>query len=198
VSSQRASEQLASRDEAALYAATAVAMGAALLAAGGGSGSARVGLICAALGCAGVFSSWHTRHWGLARRLTLGLAAGGAAAGALQGLIGWETEVGGSGIYRALGDVGMTMALRMAVLATAFSFMLVVREMLPFSLVPALAMFGLVGGRGAGQLSSPASSCSCRPRWRLSARRCCCPGCLLRAGPGILTGRSGDGAGGIG
>ncbi|UCC69445.1 MAG: transglutaminase domain-containing protein [Armatimonadota bacterium] len=150
MSSLRASEQLASRDEVALYAATAVATGAALLAAGGGSGSARVGLIGAALGCGGVFSSWHTRHWGWARRLALGLVTAGAAAGALQGLIGWEMEVEASGIYRALGDVGMTMALHMAVLAAALSFMLVVREMLPFSLVPGLAIFGLVGGRGSG------------------------------------------------
>jgi hypothetical protein len=112
----------------------------------------RVGLIAAMLGCAGVFLSWHTRRWSWPRRLLLGIAACGAAAIALQGLIGGEIAVETSDIYRALGDVGLSMGLRMAVLLVAFSYVLVVRDMLPFSLVPGLAMFGLVGSRGSETL----------------------------------------------
>ncbi len=145
----RASEQITPFDEAALYGATAVAVAAAVLAAGAGAGSARVGLIGAGLVCTGVFANWRTRDWELARRLTLGVGGAAAAAAFLRGLILWEIEAEASGIYRALGDVGLTMGVRMAVLAVALSFLLVSREMLPFSLVPALAMFGLVGARGA-------------------------------------------------
>ncbi len=144
----QASEQLTSRDQRALYAATAVAVAAALLAVGAGGGSVRVGLMAATLGGAGLFLSWHTRRWSWPRRLLLGLAAGGAAAVALQGIIGWEIAIETSGMYHAIGDVGLSLGLRMAVLLVALSYLLVVRDMLPFSLVPGLAMFGLVGSRG--------------------------------------------------
>ena len=148
MSSVQASEYLTRRDQAPLYGATAIALAAALFAAGGGSGSARIGLIGAGLGSAGVFLCWHTRSWSLPRRLLLGLAAGGAAAVALQDLIGWEIAVEASGMYQARGDIGLSMGLQMGVLLVAFSYVLVLREMLPFSLVPGLAMFGLVGSRG--------------------------------------------------
>ncbi len=126
-----------------------MAAGVALLAAGAGSGSVRVGFMGALLGCAGVFLSWYTLQWGWPSRLLLGLAAGGAAATSLQALIAWETSVEASHIYAAPGDIGLTMGLGMAVLLLAFTYLLLVREMLPFSLVPALTIFGLVGGRGS-------------------------------------------------
>ncbi|MCJ7822319.1 MAG: transglutaminase domain-containing protein [Armatimonadetes bacterium] len=148
MSSVQANDYLTKRDEAPLYGATAIAVAAALFAAGGGRGSVRVGLIAAALGSAGVFLGWHTRSWSLPRRLLLGLAAGGAAAVALQGIIDWEIEVEASGIYQARGDIALGLGLQMAVLLVAFSYVLVLREMLPFSLVPGLATFGLVGSRG--------------------------------------------------
>ncbi len=144
----QASDAVGRRDEAALYWATGAAIAAALLAAGAGTGSTRVGVIGAGLGCTGVLLGWHTRGWSWPSRLTLGLVAGVAAAAALHGLIAWEMNVEASGIYRAIGEVGLTTGLRMAVLLTALSFLLVIREMLPFSLVPGLTVFGLVGGRG--------------------------------------------------
>ena len=151
----RASEQITPFDEAALYGATAVAVAVAVLAAGAGAGSARVGWIGAGLACTGVFANWRTRDGGLARRLTLGAVGAAAAAAFLHGLILWEIEAETSDVYRALGEVGLTMGLRMAVLVVALTFLLVRREMLPFSLVPALAIFGLVGARGAASVVTP-------------------------------------------
>ena len=149
VQSFPASRSVTKLDEAALYVTTGVGLAAAALAAGAGSGSARVGLVGAALAAAGVLVTWRTRRWGLARRLLIGLPIGAAAAASLQGLISWEIQAEASNLYRAPGDVGLTLALRMSVLTIALSFLLITRDMLPFSLVPGLTIFGLVGGRGS-------------------------------------------------
>lgn len=135
-------------DEAVLYLATAVALASAVLAAGWASGSARVGLVAATLVSLGIWVSWHTRSWYRGRRLLLGLLIGVLSAGSLHALISWEiaTEVGR--LYLAQADIGLYLALRMAVVLVGFSHLLLSRDMLPFSLVPGLALFGLAGGRG--------------------------------------------------
>ncbi len=134
--------------KAVLYVATGTALFSALLAAGWASGSPRVGLVGAILVSLGVWVSWYARSWHRGKRLLLGLLAGLLAAGSLHALISWEiaTEVGM--LYVAQGDVGLSLALRMGVLLVGFSCLLLSWEMLPFSLVPALALFGLAGGRG--------------------------------------------------
>ena len=135
-------------DEAALYLAIAAALGASLLAAGWASGSARVGALGAALAILGVWLSWLTRDWFPGPRVALGALGALLAAGALQGLISWEIAQEVGMLYAAQGDVGLTLALRMSILLVAFSFLLINREMLPFSLVPGVTLFGLAGGRG--------------------------------------------------
>ena len=135
-------------DEAVLYVATAVALASAMLAAGWASGSARVGFVGAGLVSLGVWVSWHTRLWRRRRRLLLGLLIGLLSAGSLQALISWETTTEVGRLYVAQADIGLHLALRMSVALVGFSFLLFIREMLPFSLVPGLALFGLAGGRG--------------------------------------------------
>jgi hypothetical protein len=148
VSSLATRRQGIAADEAVLYVATAVALSSAILAAGWASGSARVGFVGAGLVSLGVWVSWHTRSWPRSRRLLMGALIGLLSAGSLQALISWEmaTEVGR--LYVAPADIGLHLALRMSVALVGFSFLLFVREMLPFSLVPGLALFGLAGGRG--------------------------------------------------
>ena len=146
--SPRTTREAGDFDEALLYSATGVALAAALLASGWASGSARVGLMGAALAASGVWTSWHTRHWAQNRRWALGITMAGLAAGSLHALISWEIATGVSMLYVAVGDVGLGLALRMAVPLVGFSFLLVQRDALPFSLVPALTLFGLTGGRG--------------------------------------------------
>lgn len=135
-------------DEAVLYLATAVALASAVLAAGWASGSAGVGFVGAALVSLGVWVSWHTRLWRRNKRVLLGLLLGLLSAGSLQALISWEIATGVGRLYVAQADIGLHLALRMSVALVGFSFLLFVREMLPFSLVPGLALFGLAGGRG--------------------------------------------------
>jgi hypothetical protein len=135
-------------DEAALYLAIGAALGASLLAAGWASGSARVGAVGGALAIIGVWLSWRTRDWSAGPRVALGTLGAVLAAGALQGLISWEVAQEVGMLYAAQGDVGLTLALRMSVLLVAFSFLLIRRDMLPFSLVPGVTLFGLAGGRG--------------------------------------------------
>ena len=135
-------------DEVGLYAAAAAALPAAVLAAGAGSGSVRVALLGVALALAGITISWHMRSWRLPAAVALGLPLGAAAAASLQGLITWEIEAEVSMLYLARGDISLTLALRLAILVVALSFLLVRPQMPAFSLVPALTLFGLVGSRG--------------------------------------------------
>ena len=135
-------------DEAALYLTTAAALGASLLAAGWASGSARVGAVGGALAVLGIWTGWRARDWPLGRRAVAGIIGALLAAGSLQALISWEVKQEVGAIYMAQGDIGLGLALRMGVLLVAFSFLLIHREMLPFSLVPGVTLFGLAGGRG--------------------------------------------------
>jgi hypothetical protein len=77
-----------------------------------------------------------------------------AAGAALHWLIQWDIEAETSGLYHARGDIGLLLGLRMAVLTVMLSFLLLTREMLPFSLVPALTIFGLVGGGGRAAVAT--------------------------------------------
>ncbi len=148
MSSTRTRSNASDFDELLLYAATAVALAATLLASGWASGSFRVGFVGAALAATGVWTSWHTRDWQPDRRWLLGIATALVAAGSLQALIRWEIAAQTSMLYAAEGDVGLTLALRMSVPLVGFSYLLVRRDALPFSLVPAITLFGLAGGRG--------------------------------------------------
>lgn len=148
MSSLAARRQGVAADEAVLYLATAMALASAVVAAGWASGSPRVGFVGATLVSLGIWVSWHTRSWSRSRKLLLGLLSGALSAGSLQALINWEIATQVGMLYVAQGDIGLYLALRMAVLLVGFSFVLLTREMLPFSLVPALALFGLAGGRG--------------------------------------------------
>ncbi len=136
-------------EERMLYLATAIAVSTVLLCAGWASGSPRVGVVGASAAAAGVGVSWQLRHWERSRRLLLGVLLGTLAGAAFHALIRWEisTEVGA--LYQILGYIGLSIALRMAVLLVGFSYMLLTRDMLPFCLVPAISIFGLVGGRGS-------------------------------------------------
>ena len=149
MSSLAVSRKEAAAVESALYLATGAALSSALLAAGWGSGSPRVGVIGAVLAGLGVWVSWKTRRWPRRPRFVLGVLAGLLAAGCVQALIAWEIGAEVGSLYVAQSDIGLSLALRMGVLLIAFSFLLVTREALPFSLVPGLALFGLSGGRGA-------------------------------------------------
>lgn len=140
------------REEASLYAATGVALSAALLCVGWSSGSARVGLLGAALVAVGVGASWHVRHWERSRRLLLGVLLGSLAGGSLHALITWEIAAEIGQLYQSMGYIGLSIALRMAVLLVGFSFVVMSRDMLPFCLVPAISMFGLTGGRGSAMV----------------------------------------------
>jgi hypothetical protein len=140
-------------DELSLYLAIGAALGASLLAAGWASGSARVGAVGGALAIVGVWMSWRTRDWSAGPRVALGALGALLAAGALQRLISWEVSQEVGMLYAAQGDVGLTLALRMSVLLVAFSFLLIKRETLPFSLVPGVTLFGLAGGRGTSAVA---------------------------------------------
>jgi len=146
-------EQTDEREERILYIATGVALAAAGLAAGWASGSVRVGVLGAFLAGLGVSTSWLIRPWDPARRLAFGALIGFMSASLLHGLIQWEISVESGDLYQAIGDVGLTMALRMVLLLVFLSFLLLTREMLPFSLVPALSLFGLSGGHGIGSIA---------------------------------------------
>lgn len=150
MSSIRTTSSPSNYEEKLLYAATAVALAATLLASGWASGSPRVGFVGAALAAAGVWTSWHTRDWRSDRRWLLGIASALVAAGSLQALMKWEIATESSMLYAAEGDVGLTLALRMSLPLVGFSYLLVQRDTLPFSLVPAITLFGLAGGRGLG------------------------------------------------
>ncbi len=140
------------REEGALYLATAVALSAALLCVGWGSGSPRVGLFGSGLVAMGVGASWHLRRWERSRRLLLGVLLGSLAGGSLHALISWEIAAEIGLLYQSLGYIGLSIALRMAVLLVGFSFVLPSRDTLPFCLVPAISLFGLVGGRGTSMV----------------------------------------------
>lgn len=141
-------------EEAVLYLGGALALAACLVALGVAGTSASVGLAGALLVCAGAVVSWHTRHWRLSRAVPLGLALGAAAVAGLGALIAHDIAAEVSGLYAARADPGLGLALRMALLPLALSFVLVRPEAVPFAMVPALAVFGLISGRGQpGQLS---------------------------------------------
>ncbi len=135
-------------DEVILFLSGGLALAVALLAAGWGSGSPRVGLVGAAFASVGVWASWRLQHWDLRRHLLLGGLGGVLAAGSLQALISWEMSAEVGTLYMALGDIGLLLALRMSVLLVVLSFLLVSRNMVSFALVPGLALFGLAGARG--------------------------------------------------
>ncbi len=140
-------------DELLLYLAVGSALGASLLAAGWASGSVSVGVLGALLIIAGVWMSWHTRQLPPDRRVLFGSIAAVVAAGSLHGVIRWQIAHEVGNINAAEGDVGLSLALRMAVMLVALSFLLIRRELLPFTLVPGVTLFGLAGGRGVSSVA---------------------------------------------
>jgi hypothetical protein len=155
VCSLEATERAANLDEAALYLASAAALGAALLAVGGGSGSVSVGLAGAALAAVGVFVSWRTRVLSTKKALAIGLVLGSAAMFAFWTLVARELESEESRLYHALAEPGLMLALRMAAFQVLLSFLLIRPDVTSFSLVPPLTMFGLVAGRGEAMIVGP-------------------------------------------
>ena len=162
----QAREREAISDELILYGTTGTALVAAVFAAGAGAGSLLVGAVGGVLTAAGVYLSWQVRR---RSQLFLPSGAGGggpaktgpavrtalspglvavAAGAALHWLIHWKMETEVSDLYQPMGDIGLLLGLRMAVLTVILSFLLLRREILPFALVPALTVFGLVGGSG--------------------------------------------------
>lgn len=148
--SLEATERATNLDEAALYLAAAVALGAALLAVGGGSGSATVGLAGAALAAVGTFVSWRTRQLSMKKALAIGGVLGSAAMFVFWALVARELESEESRLYHAFAEPALMSALRMAAFQVLLSFLLIRPDVTSFSLVPPLTMFGLVAGRGEG------------------------------------------------
>lgn len=141
-------------DEAPLYLAAAAALASAAFAAAAGGGSLRVGLLAASASLAGVGLSWAARLRPLHRALALCLPTAFVAAIALQALVSWEIRVEATDLYRAQGDVGLLLALRLMVLLVFASFLLIRREFAALALVPGLSIFGLVGAQGYGDIVS--------------------------------------------
>lgn len=149
----QATEPTAARpDELALYAGGGIALASALFATGLGAGSATVGAVGALLVTVGTVVSWNTRRWRWPNAVALGLVLGSAATGGLLLLVAREIGTESSGLYAVQAEPGLGLALRMALLPIVFSFLLLRPEVVPFSLVPALAMFGLIAGRGRSDL----------------------------------------------
>ena len=145
-----ATERATNLDEAALYLASAAALGAVLLAVGGGSGSVIVGLAGAGLAAVGAFVSWRTRVLSMKKALAIGAVLGSAAMFAFWSLVARELESEESRLYQALAEPGLILALRMAAFQVLLSFLLIRPDVASFSLIPPLTMFGLVAGRGDG------------------------------------------------
>ena len=134
-------------DEAVLYAAAGTALGMAPFTAGIGGGSFQIAVVGFALVIAGALVSWRIRERGW-RGILVGAPLGLAAAAAFNLLIEREMSMDESGLMAAQGELGLMLALRMAILPIIFSFVLVKHDIIAFALVPALATFGLVGGQG--------------------------------------------------
>jgi len=140
-------DQVTSFDEAVLYAAIGLALAVTLFASGAGSGSYSVGVAGAALVGAGTLVSWRMRQ---RRRqgFLLGAPLGLMAAAGFLLLVVRELAVEESRLYAVQGEVGLMLALRMASIPLALSFLLLQYDVMAFSLVPCLATFGLVGSQG--------------------------------------------------
>jgi hypothetical protein len=144
--------RMRSQEEATLRVAAGIALAAAMVAAGGGTGSPVIGVAGSALVAAGSLVSWRIRQWRLYSAVPLGGLLGVLAAVGLGALIRQEVRSESSALYWALGDPGLMLTLRMTILPVVLSFMLIRAEVAAFSLVPALAIFGLSGGRGLGNV----------------------------------------------
>jgi len=134
-------------DEAVLYAAAAVALGMAPFTAGIGGGSLQIAAVGLALVVAGALVSWRMRDWGW-QGFLVGAPLGLAAGAAFNLLVERELSMDDSSLLTAQGELGLMLALRMAILPIILSFILVKHDIIAFALVPALATFGLVGGQG--------------------------------------------------
>jgi transglutaminase-like putative cysteine protease len=134
-------------DEVVLYAAAGTALGMAPFTAGAGGGSVQIAVVGFALVIAGALVSWRIRErgWGA---ILIGAPLGLAAAAAFNLLVERELSMDESGLMTAQGELGLMLALRMAILPIILSFVLVKHDIIAFALVPALATFGLVGGQG--------------------------------------------------
>ena len=136
-------------DEAILYGAAGLALAATLVGAGGASRLMLVGVLGALLIVLGTLVSWRTRQESRA----IAVLAGGVLALSASAvfLFVFRFALGRQGgdfspeVYLVSGDIG---GLRMGVLLVAMSFLLLRREIILFSFVPALSIFGLIGGRG--------------------------------------------------
>ncbi len=141
------SDRVTSFDEAVLYVSITVALATAPLVASLASGSVQIALVGVALVCAGGVVSWRLRDRGPMAVLA-GAPLGLAAAAAFSLLVERELAMDESSLLLAQVEVGLMIALRMSMLPIAFSYVLVRYDYMAFSLVPALAIFGLAGGQG--------------------------------------------------
>ena len=141
-------------DEGLLYTSGTVALVAAQVAAAGGAGSWSTALVASGLVAAGAVMSWRTRALGM-RWLPLNIVLALAAAGSFALLVHRELALDESSLSMARTEVGLLFALRMALLPIALSYLLVKHDLIAFSLVPSLAMFGLAGGQGSGAVVGP-------------------------------------------
>ena len=132
-------------DEAILYGAAALALAATLVGAGGASGLVPVGVLGAVLIVLGTLLSWRTRREPPAVAVLAGGVLAVSASAVFLFVFGRQMGEFVPEVYLASGDIG---GLRMGVLLVAISFLLLRREIVLFSLVPALSIFGLIGGRG--------------------------------------------------
>ena len=145
--SARAGDRVTALDEAVVYVAIGLALASALFAAGAGAGSASLGLTGAFLALAGATISWRFRLRPAAGVLA-GILLGLLVAAAFLLLVHRELQAEDTSIYVARGELGVLLSLLMGALALALSFTLLRYEVIAFSLVPALATFGLVAGQG--------------------------------------------------
>jgi hypothetical protein len=141
------SDRVTVLDEAVLYGAIAVALIAAVAAAGLAGGSVQLALVGCSLITAGTLVSWRLRDRGW-RGALAGVPLGLTAGAAYYLLLDVAEAQSASGSLLGRGEVGLTFALQMVMLPIGFSFALVQYDVMVFSLVPALAIFGLVGGQG--------------------------------------------------
>lgn len=141
------SDRVTILDEGVLYAAIATALATAPFAAGVGGGSLQLGVVGVTLVIAGTLLSWRMRDWGW-KGVLVGAPLGLAAAAAFNLLVERDLVMDDSPLNIAQGELGLMLAIRMAILPIIFSFILIKYDIIAFSLVPALATFGLVGGQG--------------------------------------------------